>query len=205
MTTKKIIWQPGAAYHITTRGNRRNDIFRDEEDFQVYLTILENNLVYYSSLNYRLVAYCLMDNHVHLIIQTDKEALTRFMSRLNSMYTKYFNKKYNYIGHLFQTTYFAEIIEDDTQLIETSRYVHLNPVKARMVEWPDEYKWSSYSMLIGEKNVKLIDEDIILNYFKYERRFELYKDFVEKKLKSLREALRLEDEAEIKDKNKICE
>lgn len=200
-----IIWESGTIYHVTTRGNRRNDIFRDEEDFQVYLTMLENNFIYYSNLNYRLVAYCLMDNHVHLIIQTDKEPLKRFMARLNSMYTKYFNKKYNYIGHLFQARYFAETIEDDTQLLETSRYVHLNPVKARMVEWPDQYEWSSYLMLIGEKNVKLIDEDVILNYFKFERRFELYKDFVEKKLKSLREALRLEDEAELKDKNEICE
>ena len=194
MSINNVVWESGLTYHITTRGNRRNDIFRDEEDFQIYLSILENNLVYYSSLNYRLVSYCLMDNHVHLVIQTDKEPLKRFMARLNSMYTKYFNKKYNYIGHLFQARYFAEPIEDDIQLLEVSRYVHLNPVKARMVEWPDEYKWSSYSMLIGEKYAKLIDEDIILNYFQYERRFELYKEFVEKKLKLLREALKLQDE-----------
>lgn len=195
MTISKIVWESGMTYHITTRGNRRNDIFRDEEDFQVYLSMLENNLVYYSNFNYRLVAYCLMDNHVHLVIQIDKEPLKRFMARLNSMYTKYFNKKYNYIGHLFQARYFAESIEDDVQLLEVSRYVHLNPVKARMVEWPDEYKWSSYSMLIGEKYAKLIDEEIILNYFQYNRRFELYKEFVEKKLKSLKENLRLQDEA----------
>lgn len=194
MSINNVVWESGLTYHITTRGNRRNDIFRDEEDFQIYLSMLENNLVYYSSLNYRLVSYCLMDNHVHLVIQTDKEPLKRFMARLNSMYTKYFNKKYNYIGHLFQARYFAEPIEDDIQLLEVSRYVHLNPVKARMVEWPDEYKWSSYSMLIGEKYAKLIDEDIILNYFQYERRFELYKEFVEKKLKLLREALKLQDE-----------
>lgn len=165
MSINKVVWEPGLTYHITTRGNRRNDIFRAEEDFEIYLSILENNLVYYSSLNYRLVAYCLMDNHVHLIIQTDKEPLKRFMARLNSMYTKYFNKKYNYIVHLFQARYFAESIENDIQLLEVSRYVHLNLVKARMVEWPDEYKWSSYSMLIGDRYAKLIDEDIILNYF----------------------------------------
>lgn len=69
MSINKVVWEPGLIYHITTRGNRRNDIFRDEEDFQVYLSMLENNLLYYSSSNYRLVAYCLMDNHVHLIIQ----------------------------------------------------------------------------------------------------------------------------------------
>ena len=164
MQTKKRVWEKGASYHITTRGNRRNDIFRDEEDFQVYLTILENNLIYYSNLNYRLIAYCLMDNHVHLMIQIDKEPLTIFMSRLNSMYTKYLNKKYNYIGHLFQDTYFAEVIEDDSQILETSRYIHLNPVKARMVEFPIDYKWSSYSMLIGRKEEKLINSEIILRH-----------------------------------------
>lgn len=106
MSINKVVWEPGLTYHITTRGNRRNDIFRAEEHFEIYLSILENNLVYYSSLNYRLVAYCLMDNHVYLIIQTDKESLKRFMARLK----------------------------------EVSRYVHLNLVKARMVEWLDEYK-----------------------------------------------------------------
>lgn len=109
------------------------------------------------------------------------------------MYTKYFNKKYNYIGRLFQARYFAEPIGDDNQLLEVSRHVHLNPVKARRVEWSDEYIWSSYSMLIGEQNIKIIDEGIILNYFKYERRFELYMEFVEK-TKSLRKLLMLQDE-----------
>lgn len=129
-----------------------------------------------------------------MMIQTDKEPLKRFMARLNSMYTKYFNKKYNYIGHLFQARYFAEHIEDDSQLLETSRYIHLNPVKARMVEWPDQYKWSSYSALIGEKNEGIIDANVILKYFKYKRRYELYKEFVEKKLKELREILLMQEQ-----------
>jgi len=144
MPTPKLIWYEGAIYHITTRGNHRNDIFRDEEDFQVYLTVIEEGLIYYSHLNYELITYCLMDNHVHLIIKTGKEPLTKIMRRINSIYTRYFNKKYNYIGHLFQAKYFAEVIEDDKQILETSRYVHLNPVKAKMVHIPEEYKWSDY-------------------------------------------------------------
>lgn len=179
MTTRKIVWEPGAAYHITTRGNRKDNIFLDEQDFRVYLKMIKDNLIYYSHINYRLAAYCLMSNHVHLIIQTDKEPLTRFMSRLNSMYTKYFNKKYQYVGHLFQDTYFAEIIKNDAHMMEASRYVHLNPVKAGIVELPHQYKWSSYSMLIGAINESLIDSAIILDYFKDERRIELYKEFVE--------------------------
>lgn len=196
-----MVWESGMIYHVTTRGNRRNDIFRDEEDFQGYLTMLENNLIYYSNLNYRLVTYCLMDNHVHLMIKNDKEPLKKFMARLNSMYTRYFNKKYNYIGHLFQARYYSEVIDDDTQMLETSRYIHLNPVKARMVDYPDEYKWSAYSMFIGEKQEKLIDIDIILNYFQYERRFELYKEFVELKLKYLHE--KLQDESLVENVEEI--
>lgn len=179
MTSPKIKWYEGATYHITARGNHRNDIFRDEEDFQVYLTNMEANMIYYSNLNYNLIAYCLMDNHVHLIIETGKEPLARLMRRVHSIYTKWFNKKYNYIGHLFQDKYFAELIEDDKQLLETSRYVHLNPVKAKMVKKPSEYKWSSYEMFIGTKEEKLIKSDRILNYFKYEDRYKLYKEFVE--------------------------
>lgn len=190
---RKRIWYNGATYHITARGNRRNDIFRDEEDFQVYLMFLEEALFHFSHYNYKLIAYCLMDNHVHLMIKTDNKPLGVFIARLHSRYTRYFNKKYNYIGHLFQDIYFAEIIEDDTQMLETSRYVHLNPVKARMVDFPLDYKWSSYPMLIGKNEEKLINSEILLNYFKYEIRFKLYKEFVEKKLKSLREALELKD------------
>jgi REP element-mobilizing transposase RayT len=184
MATAKIIWYKGAAYHITTRGNHRNDIFKDEEDFQVYLTQVEENFDYYNYLSYQLIAYCLMDNHVHLIIKTDKEPLTRFMRRLNSIYTKYFNKKYNYIGHLFQDKYFSELIEDDKQMLETSRYVHLNPVKANMVEKPEEYKWSSYSMFIGKSPKKLVSSEIILSYFNNKYKHKLYEEFVECKLQN---------------------
>ena len=138
MATPKLIWYEGAIYHITTRGNHRNDIFRDEEDFKVYLTISEEALIYYSHINYKLVAYCLMDNHVHLMIKTDDKPLANLISRISSIYTRYFNKKYNYIGHLFQDRYYSELIKDDKQMLETSRYVHLNPVKAKMVEKPSE-------------------------------------------------------------------
>ena len=120
---------------------------------------------------------------MHLMIKTSNEPLTRFMRRLNSIYTKYFNKKYNYIGHLFQAKYYAELIKDDKQVLETSRYVHLNPVKAKMVEMPTQYKWSSYTMFIGEKEEKLINADIVLKYFKNDNRYKLYKEFVELKIK----------------------
>ena len=149
MGSKARTWYPNSAYHITTRGNRRSDIFKDGEDFEVYLKMLEEALDFYNN-EFELICYCLMDNHVHLVIYTKEKHLKYFISRVNSIYAKYFNKKHNYIGHLYQDRYFSEVIESDAQMLETSRYVHLNPFRAGMVEKPEEYKWSSYSMYIGE-------------------------------------------------------
>lgn len=180
MSTKKRVWVEDSSYHITARGNRRNDIFKDDEDFGYYRTLLKEVQEYYMN-DYEIAAYCLMDNHVHILISTKDRHLCFFVSRINSIYTKYFNKKYNYIGHLFQDIYFSELIEKDEQMLETSRYIHLNPVKANMVEKPEEYKMSSYNVIIGsEVNTinDIVNEEIILNYFNGSR--EKYKSFVEK-------------------------
>lgn len=177
--TRKREWYKGATYHVTVRGNRRNDIFRDKEDFEYYLNIIEEALPYYINYNYKVICYCLMDNHVHLMIKTDIEVLGKLMGRISAAYTRYFNKKYNYIGHLFQDRYYSELIENDIQMLETSRYIHLNPVRAKMVKNPAEYIWSSYNMFIGNKKEKIIDSSFILNYFKYKDRAELYIKFVE--------------------------
>lgn len=177
--TRKREWYKGATYHVTVRGNRRNDIFRDKEDFEYYLNTIEEALLYYIHYNYKVICYCLMDNHVHLMIKTDIEVLGKLMGRISAAYTRYFNKKYNYIGHLFQDRYYSELIENDIQMLETSRYIHLNPVRAKMVKNPAEYIWSSYNMFIGNKKEKIIDSSFILNYFKYKDRAELYIKFVE--------------------------
>ncbi len=180
--TRKREWCKGSTYHITVRGNRRNDIFRDKEDFEYYLNVIEEALFYYIQFNYKVICYCLMDNHVHLMIKTDTESLGKLMGRISASYTRYFNKKYNYIGHLFQDRYFGELIESDKQMLEASRYIHLNPVKANMVEKPGEYEWSSYNMIIGNKKEKIIDSRFILNYFKYNDTVQLYINFVENDL-----------------------
>lgn len=175
MTTQARIWYPNTSYHITARGNRRNDIFRDEEDFQIYLTLMENALEYFKN-KFNIVCYCLMDNHIHIMIETNDMHYKYYITRVNSIYAKYFNNKYNYIGHLYQDRYFSEFIETDSQALETSRYIHLNPVKANMVRKPEEYKWSSYAMYIGETKEKLINSQNILNYFSNK---DAYKAFVE--------------------------
>lgn len=99
------------------------------------------------------------------------------MSRINKSYARNFNNKYNYVGHLFQSRYNAEIIETDEYVLEASRYIHLNPVKAKMVERPEDYCWSSYSMYIGKGKEKLIHSESILSYFKGNR--DLYRQYVE--------------------------
>ena len=101
------------------------------------------------------------------------------MGRLNNLYAKYFNNKYNYVGHLFQERYGSEIISCDKYVLEASRYIHLNPVKANMVKKPEEYKWSSYRMYISIVPEKIIETFRILSYFKSENRRLYYKEFVE--------------------------
>lgn len=179
MGTPRRKWYPGAIYHITARGNHKNDIFRDEEDFQVYLALAKEAKKYYEESKYEIICYCLMTNHVHLLIRTGELPIGKIIGRINSMYAKYFNNKYNYVGHLFQDRFYSKIIEDDKQMLEASRYIHLNPVRANMVKKPEEYMWSSYEMYIGSKIEKLVSSEKILCYFKKEKRRELYKRFVE--------------------------
>lgn len=130
---------------------------------------------YYEN-KYYIIAYALMTNHVHLIIGTTDLDISNFIKRAHSRYAWNFNKKYKYIGHLFQDRYRSQLIEDDKYMLEVSRYVHLNPVRANMVNTPEEYKWSSYSTYIGETKEKLINSESILNYFNNR---EEYKIFVE--------------------------
>ncbi|MCH5138910.1 transposase [Clostridiaceae bacterium UIB06] len=170
-------WYPNAMYHITSRGNRRNDIYRDNEDYQVYITILKEAIEYLDN-QYEIISYCLMTNHVHLQVKTKDKHIKYLMMRVNRFYAKYFNNKYQYVGHLFQARYGSELVEEDSYVLETSRYIHLNPVRAKMVEKPDIYEWSSYSMYIGKEKETFVCSNRILSYFKDKNRG-LYKKYVE--------------------------
>jgi len=178
MSVKQRVWYPGVVYHITARGNRRNDIFKDEEDFIVYIDLIKNSLQYYKD-KFQLICFCLMDNHIHLMIETTDMHIKYLIGRINSIYAKYFNKKHNYIGHLYQDRYFTEPIESDSQILETSRYIHMNPVRANMVQKPENYKWSSYKYYVGIEEENLIQSDKILDYFNENNKYEAYKQFVE--------------------------
>lgn len=163
MPRKPRVWYPGAAYHIMCRGNHRHEIFRDDEDRQVYLRYLLEAKRRYSCY---ILTYCLMTNHVHLQVETTDVEIWEMMKRLNMRYAIYFNRKYKFVGHLFQGRYRAEIIERDAYNLDISKYIHLNPVHAKIVKWPGEYAWSSYQNYLGKKEDELVSPEKILGYFR---------------------------------------
>jgi len=136
-------------YHVMIRGNERKEIFNDDEDKSKFIEILSAKN---DDNQYSIYAYCLMDNHVHLLLNEGDGEVSRIMQRINISYAYYFNKKYDRIGHLFQDRFKSGAIEDDNYLLATVRYIHNNPVKAKLVSNPSEYKWSSYNDYIS-KNI----------------------------------------------------
>ncbi|WP_003544361.1 transposase [Desulfotomaculum nigrificans] len=175
MPRKKKIWYPGAMYHIMCRGNHRQNIFRDDADRQFYLmTLLQVKQLY----PLFLYSYCLMDNHVHLQVETTDFEISKIMQRINKVYAVYFNEKYNFVGHLFQGRFQWELIDKDSYNLEPSRYIHLNPVRAEIIKDPLDYHWSSYSAYILGTQENLVDTIKILEYFS-EPKKEKYKRFVE--------------------------
>lgn len=142
---------PGALYHITTRGNERKKIYKDSSDKKQFLEILED---YSDRLGILIHCYVLMDNHYHLVMETPGANLLKVMHGINSYYTGYFNRKYKRAGHLFQGRYKGILIDRENYLIELSRYVHLNPVRAKMVKRPEEHEWSSYRGYIRKREAE---------------------------------------------------
>lgn len=137
-------------YHICVRGNNKEAIFLDDEDRHAYLDRLCHFKERYKMHVY---AYCLMTNHVHLLIYDNDEDISKFMQGLNLSYAIYFNARHGRIGHLFQQRFTSVLVKTDAQILRTSKYIHLNPVKAGMVKKVEEYGWSSYSAYLNNKNV----------------------------------------------------
>ena len=137
---------PGAVYHITSRGNARLPIFEQYNDKKHFLSILEQVVEQYRWICH---AYCLMDNHYHLLIETIEPNLSAGMRQLNGVYTQSHNRKYQKVGHLFQGRFKSILVEKETYLLELSRYIVLNPVRAKMVSNAGKYTWSSYKATSG--------------------------------------------------------
>lgn len=146
MPRKKRIWYPDATYHVMSRGNRRTAIFQNYID---YVDFLECFLQIKEMYSFKVHAICLMTNHFHVCLQTVDTELWRIMQKVLSVYAEGFNHRYNYSGHLFEGRYTAQIIEDEQYFLEVSRYIHLNPVKARMVLSPLDYEYSSYGKYVN--------------------------------------------------------
>ena len=168
-----------AVYHITSRGNERKKIYRDDGDKEKFLGLLED---YKNRYNFLIHCFVLMDNHYHLVIETLRPNLIKIMHGLNSGYTGYFNNKYKRSGHLLQGRYKAIIVDKENYLLELSRYVHLNPLRAKIINKPQDYKWSSYGGYIRKKEVNNLNNynwllSIFGNEEKKSRR--QYKEFVE--------------------------
>lgn len=166
----------GAVYHVTSRGNERKDIFRDDEDRRLFMDILRRVNEKY---NWLCHAYCLMDNHYHIAIETPDGNLSRGMRQLNGIYTQVFNKRHDRVGHIFQGRYKAIIIQKDSHLLEVCRYIVLNPVRAGVVKWPGKWQWSSYRAMTGKSSVHpCLTTDWILGQFG-ERKISAVKSYVE--------------------------
>ena len=158
---------PDAVYHVTSRGNERKAIFRKDQDKETFLEILNCVNERYRWLCH---AYCLMDNHYHLLIETPDGNLSRGMRQLNGVYTQTFNKRYNRSGHLFQGRYKAILIQKDSHLLEVSRYVVLNPVRAGTVKKPEDWTASSYHATAGfEKPHVCLTTEWVLSQFDVKR------------------------------------
>jgi REP element-mobilizing transposase RayT len=169
---------PGALYHVTSRGNARRKIFKDDTDREYFLTVLELVLRRY---NWICHGYCLMYNHYHLLLETPEGNLSRGMRHLNGVYTQAYNRRHNKTGHIFQGRYKAILVEKEGYLLELCRYVALNPVRARAVAKPQEWKWSSYGATAGMKKIPTyLTVDWILGQFDKGRKEseKRYREFV---------------------------
>ena len=147
----------GHVYHILTRGNNRQDVFKDENDYKRYLEILQR---YKERYKFSLYHYALMKNHIHLVLETTERGgkLSDIMKGINLSYAQYYKNKHRHIGHFWQDRYKSIIISKDDYLLACGSYVELNPVRARIVEEPKDYRWSSYNAYAYGKKDLIVDE-----------------------------------------------
>ncbi len=137
---------PGALYHLTSRGDGREDIFLDDRDRERFLKILGQVC---GRFGWAVHAYCLMTNHYHLLAETADANLARGMRQLNGVYTQAFNRAHDRVGHVFQGRYHAVLVQKESHLLELGRYVVLNPVRARLARRAEDWRWSSYRAVMG--------------------------------------------------------
>ena len=162
MARKSRIELEGGLYHVIARGNDRQNIFHSREDQQKFISLLEKAK---SKLGFYLYSYCLMTNHLHLLIERRSETIGRTMQRVLTGYSQYYNKRYHKVGHVFQGRHKSILCQSDPYLTKLVRYIHLNPVKANMVASADEYEFSSHRAYLGIEPYGVVDVDPVLRRF----------------------------------------
>ncbi|MEA2113450.1 MAG: transposase [Patescibacteria group bacterium] len=147
-------------YHIYNRGNNKQDIFLEDVDYIFYLKRLRD---YKEKNNASVISYCLMPNHIHLLVKQNTEIpIYKLVSSLHTSYSMYFNKKYSKVGRLFQGRFGCKNVDKDEYLLHLSSYIHLNPLSAGLVKKLEDYQWSSYPDYIGARNGTLCDKEVIM-------------------------------------------
>jgi len=163
MARKPRIEYEGAFFHVITRGNQKQKIFRNIPDFQKYLTLLAN---YKQRYHFQLYGFVLMENHIHLLVQICETPLSKILQGINQSYTMYFNRTYRTVGHLFQGRYKAILCDRDRYLLVLLKYIHHNPLRARLGKTLAMYQWSSHrAYLAGTDTLGLVDTEPILRMF----------------------------------------
>lgn len=154
-------------YHVMLRGLDKRDIFLQNGDFEVFLKYIAKAK---EKSNISVLAYCLMTNHVHLLLKEGNEALGNTMKRIAVGYVQYFNFNNGRVGHLYQNRFQSEPINDDNYLLAVLRYIHQNPLKAGIVKEITDYRWSSFNDYVNDK-AGLVDKELVMGYFKDQKSF----------------------------------
>lgn len=167
----------GGLYHVITRGNNRQQIFNAPADYEKFLSLLA---VQKRKLPFFLYAYCLMTNHVHLLIERQADTVGRIMHRVLTGYSQYYNRRYRRIGHLLQGRHKSILCQSERYLAELVRYIHLNPVRARMVKRPEQYRYSGHRSYLGLEAAGIVDVDPVLRHFGSRKKLarKAYSEFV---------------------------
>jgi putative transposase len=185
---RKLRDQTEGLRHIRCRGNRKQPIFVDDFDRERFMVLFAKVS---RKLGWRCVAYCLMGNHVHLVVHVPPFTVSRGMQLLNGRYAQAFNRRHGYVGHLFEGRFRAARVDDDAYSLQVNRYVVLNPVRAGMVEEAVDWKWSSHRAMLGKvAPPPFLDVEWTLGQFdrKLERAREEYAKFVEEGERALKQA-----------------
>lgn len=153
---------PSGIYHVMTRGINKIDLFHEDKDRFKYYDILRRVKEKYP---FKLHAYCLMTNHVHLLVEEDDYSISQVMKSIGIRYSMYFNKKNQRVGMLFQNRFRSETIDSENQFCTCARYIHNNPVKAGIASLPEEYSWSSYLGYVEQRVDIILDSDMLLSHF----------------------------------------